>query len=182
MRFTNLNEIYENTSEIDLIEDSDVEAMLAIMEEPTYYIEAARDENWEAAMRSELQSITRNKTWELVKLPSGQRPIGLKWVFKLKKNAEGEIVKYKARLVAKGYVQKQGIDFEEVFASVARLDTVRLILAMAANRGWQIHHLDVKTAFLNGELQEEVYVTQPEGFEVKGKENYVLKLNKHYMA
>jgi len=118
MRFRNLNEIYENTSEIDLIEDSDVEAMLAIMEEPTYYIEAAGDENWEAAMRSELQSITRNKTWELVKLPSGQRPIGLKWVFKLKKNAEGEIVKYKARLVAKGYVQKQGIDFEEVFASL----------------------------------------------------------------
>ena len=115
MRFRNLNEIYENTSEIDLIEDSDVEAMLAIMEEPTCYREAAGDENWEATMRSELQSITRNKTWELVKLPSGQRPIGLMWVFKLKKNAEGEIVKYKARLVAKGYVQKQGIDFEEFF-------------------------------------------------------------------
>jgi hypothetical protein len=99
-------------------------------------------------------------------------------VFKLKKNAEGEIIKYKARLVAKGYVQKQGIDFEEVFAPVARLDTVRMILALAANRGWQVHHLDVKTAFLNGDLEEEVYVSQPEGFEVKGKEKCVLKLSK----
>jgi hypothetical protein len=85
-------------------------------------------------------------------------------VFNLKRNAEGEVVKHKARLVAKGYVQKQGIDFEEVFAPMARLDTVRLILAIAANKGWQVHHLDVKTAFLNGELEEEVYVSQPDGF------------------
>ena len=87
-------------------------------------------------------------------------------------------MKDKARLVAKGYVQKQGIDFEEVFAPVARLDTVRLLLAMAANWGWQVHHLDVKTAFLDGELVEDVYVSQPEGFVIKGKEQLVLKLNK----
>jgi hypothetical protein len=99
--------------------------------------------------------------WELVKLPVGHKPIGLKWVFKLKRNVEGEVVNHKARLVAKGFVQKQGIDFEEVFAPVARLDTVRLILAIAANRGWEVHHLDVKTAFLNGELAENVYVSQP---------------------
>jgi hypothetical protein len=84
-------------------------------------------------------------------------------VFKLKKNADGEVVKYKAMLVAKGYVQKQRVDFEEVFAPVARLDIVRMILALAANRGWQVHHLDVKTTFLNGDLEEEVYVSQPEG-------------------
>ena len=129
-------------------------------------------------MRSELQSISRNRTWELVKLPPGQRPIGLKWVFKLKRNANGEVIKHKARLVEKGYVQKQGVDFEEVFAPVARLDTVRMILAIATNRGWQVHHLDVKTAFWNGDLEEEVYVSQPEGFEVKGKEKHVLKLSK----
>ena len=87
-------------------------------------------------------------------------------------------MKDKARLVAKGYVQKQGIDFEEVFAPVARLDTVRLLLAMAANWGWQVHHLDVKTAFLDGELVEDVYVSQPEGFVIKGKEQLVLKLSK----
>jgi len=96
----------------------------------------------------------------------------------LKRNAEGEVVKHKARLVAKGYVQKKGIDFKEVFAPVARLDTVRLILTLAANRGWQVHHLDVKTAFLNGDLEEEVYVSQPEGFEEKAKEKHVVKLSK----
>jgi hypothetical protein len=129
-------------------------------------------------MESEIQSINKNKTWELVNLLAGRKPIGLKWVFKLKKNAEGEAVKHKSRLVAKGYVQKQGIDFEEVLAPVARLDTVRLILALAANRGWEVHHLDVKTAFLNGELAENVYVSQPEGFVKKGKEQMVLKLSK----
>jgi hypothetical protein len=91
LRFRNLNEIYENTTEIEMDVDSNVEAMLAIMEEPTCYQEAAGDETWEAAMKSELQSITRNKTWELVMLPNGQRPVALKWVFKLKRNAEGEI-------------------------------------------------------------------------------------------
>jgi len=105
-----------------------------------------------------MQSIERNKTWELVKLPVGKKPIGLKWVFKLKRNSNGEVVKYKARLVAKGYVQKYGIYFEEVFAPVARLDTVRVLLAFAANNGWKVHHLDVKSAFLHGKLEEEVYV------------------------
>jgi hypothetical protein len=85
------------------------------------------------AMDSEMQSICKNGTWELAILPPGQKAIGLKWVFKLKKNSKGEIVKHKARLVAKGYVQKQGVDFEEVFAPMARLDTIRLILALAAN-------------------------------------------------
>lgn len=114
----------------------------------------------------------------MCRLLVGHKPIGLKWVFKLKKNSEGEVVKHKARLVAKGYVQKKGIDFDEVFAPVARLDTVRLMLAMAANRGWQVHHLDVKSAFLHRELEEEVYVSQPEGYVVKGREQYVLKLSK----
>ena len=89
-----------------------------------------------AAMSTEIQSICKNRTWELSTLPPRQKPIGLKWVYKLKRNFDGEVVKHKARLVAKGYVQKQGVDFEEVFARVARLDTIRLILAMAANRGW----------------------------------------------
>ena len=82
----------------------------------------------------------------------GHKVIGLKWVFKLKKDSNREIIKYKARLVAKGYTQQQGVDFDEVFAPVARLDIVRVILAVAANRGWQVDHLDVKSTFLNGEL------------------------------
>ena len=85
-------------------------------------------------------------------------------MFKLKKDPNGEVVKRKARLVAKGYVQRQDIGFEEVFAPIARLDTVRVILALTANQSWEVHHLDVKSAFLNGELEEEVYVTQPKGF------------------
>jgi hypothetical protein len=129
-------------------------------------------------MDSEMQSICKNGTWDLATLPPGQKAIGLKWVYKLKKNADGEVVKHKARLVAKGFVQQQGVDFEEVFAPVARLDTIRFILALVANRGWQVHHLDVKTAFLNGELEEEVYVAQPEGYVEKGKERMVLKLSK----
>jgi len=175
VRFRNLNEVYQDTVEVELTSDSEVEALLAVMEEPSCYQDAAGDGNWIEAMESEIQSINKNKTWELVKLPAGQKPIGLKWVYKLKKNAEGEIVKYKARLVAKGYVQRQGIDYEEVFAPVARLETVRLILALAANRSWEVHHLDVKTTFLNGELIEDVYQCMCHSLKVlkkKGKKRW----------
>ncbi|GKD12058.1 zinc finger, CCHC-type containing protein [Tanacetum coccineum] len=102
----------------------------------------------------------------------------LKWVYKAKRDEKGKIIKYKARLVAKGYVQEQGIDFDEVFAPVARIETVQLILALAAYHGWQVHHLDVKSAFLHGDLKEEVYVTQPEGFIQQGNSGKVYKLTK----
>jgi len=114
----------------------------------------------------------------LVELPLHARPIGLKWVYKTKKDAAGVITKHKARLVAKGYVQRQGVDFDEVFAPVARLESVRLLLAHAASEGWAVHHMDVKSAFLNGDLQEEVYVEQPPGFVLKGHERKVLHLVK----
>ncbi|KAF0888371.1 hypothetical protein E2562_014193 [Oryza meyeriana var. granulata] len=119
-----------------------------------------------------------NQTWRLVPLPPGHRPIGLKWVYKVKKNAAGEVIKHKARLVAKGYVQQPGMDFDEVFAPVARIESVRLLLALAAQEGWSVHHMDVKSAFLNGELIEEVYVRQPPGFTVAGHEDKVLRLDK----
>jgi hypothetical protein len=102
----------------------------------------------------------------------------LKWVFKLKTDESGTVVKHKARLVAKGYVQKQGIDFEEVFAPVARMESVGVLLAVAAHNGWHVHHMDVKCAFLNGELSEEVYVSQPPGFTAEGEEGKVLRLHK----
>uniref|UniRef100_A0ACD5TNV1 Uncharacterized protein n=1 Tax=Avena sativa TaxID=4498 RepID=A0ACD5TNV1_AVESA len=132
---------------------------LAAGEEPTSFAEAEREDCWRRAMLDELQSIDSNNTWTLTSLPVGHRAIGLKWVFKVKKNEHGHIVKHKARLVAKGYVQRQGVDFEEVFAPVARLESVRLILTLAAQRGWEVHHMDVKSAFLNGDLEEEVYVS-----------------------
>ena len=154
------------------------ELMLAQTEEPSCYNEAAGQPQWEEAMAKEIEAIEKNETWSLVPLPVGHKVIELKWVFKLKKNSDSEVIQHKARLVAKGYVQRQGIDFEETFAPVARMDTIRVILALAANYGWKIYHLDVKSAFLNGELEEDVYVTQPEGFKVTGKENMVLKLKK----
>jgi hypothetical protein len=112
----------------------------------------------------------------LVELPASHQSIGLKWVYKLKNNAQGLIVKHKARLVAKGYVEREGIDFDEVFALVARLDSVRLLLALAAQEGWLVYHFDVKSAFLNGDLREEVYVIQPPGFVNKGQEHKVYRL------
>jgi hypothetical protein len=129
-------------------------------------------------MEEEMRSIHDNQTWELTTLPAGHRAIGLKWVFKVKKDPAGLIVKHKARLVAKGYAQRQGVDFDEVFAPVARLETVRLLLALAAHSGWQVHHMDVKSAFLNGELEEEVYVQQPPGFADAKHGGHVLKLHK----
>ncbi|KAG7547963.1 Zinc finger CCHC-type [Arabidopsis suecica] len=152
--------------------------LMCLNNEPRYFQEAKQFKEWTNACEDELSSIERFKTWDLVDLPTGAKPIGVKWVFKLKRNSDGSINKYKARLVAKGYVQKYGVDFEEVFAPVARIETIRLLVDLAAANGWEIHHLDVKTAFLHGELKETVYVTQPEGFEKKGSEDKVYKLNK----
>lgn len=119
-------------------------------------------------MKEEMDVVERNGTWEHVHLPRSHRPIGLHWVFKLKKNEAGAIVKHKARLVAKGYVQQPRVDFGEVFAPVAHLESVLLLLALAAHEGWPVHVVDVKSAFLNGVLDEEVYVSQPPGFIIPG--------------
>jgi hypothetical protein len=154
------------------------ELLAAIGDEPASAEEAKGVKEWRMAMLEEMVSIEENKTWTLVDPPKGQRAIGLKWVFKLKRDEHGEVVKYKARLVAKGYVQRQGIDFEEVFAPVARMESVRVVLAVAAHHGWSVHHMDVKSAFLNGELAEEVYVSQPPGFTAAGHEEKVLRLHK----
>jgi len=99
-------------------------------------------------------------------------------VYKVKVNPKGEVVKYKARLVARGFLQKHGVDYEEVFSPIARLETVRVVVAHASMQRWKIHQLDVKSVFLNGELEEEVYVEQPTGFVKQGSENKVLKLRK----
>nr|GEX85959.1 retrovirus-related Pol polyprotein from transposon TNT 1-94 [Tanacetum cinerariifolium] len=155
--FKDLTEIYQNARIVE------TETLLFTEEEPRNYMEASTDKKWIEAMEIELDSINKNNTWTLTTLPMNKKAIGLKWVFKTKRDAKGKIIKYKERLVAKGYVHEQGIDFE-VFAPVAQIETVRLILALAAYHGWQVHHLDVKSAFLHGDLKEEVYVTQPGGF------------------
>ena len=147
-------------------------------DEPASFAEAERHPSWRKAMEEEMASIEENCTWSLVDLPHGRRAIGLKWVFKVKRDENGAVAKYKARLVVKGYAQRQGIDYDEVFAPVARLDTVCLLIALATHEGWEIHHMDVKSAFLNGDLMEEVYVEQPTGFIRKGNEHKVFKLKK----
>ncbi|KAI9182272.1 hypothetical protein LWI28_023767 [Acer negundo] len=129
-------------------------------------------------MDSEIQSIEKNKTWELTNLPKGRKAIGVKWVYKTKRNVKGEVQRYKARLVAKGYKQKEGVDYGEVFAPVARLKTIRLLISLAAQKSWKIYQLDVKSVFLNGFLKEEIYVEQPPGYEKKGKEDKVCRLKK----
>lgn len=133
-------------------------------------------------MDTEMKAIERNNTWDLVDPPEGVVPIGVKWFFKTKLNGRGQVEKYKARLVAKGYAQKYGINYTEVFAPVARLDTVRVLLVMAAENAWEVFQLDVKldvkSAFLHGEIQEEIYVHQPAGFIKKGREGQVYKLRK----
>ena len=122
--------------------------------------------------------IEKNNTWELVNRPHGKDIIGVKWVYKTKLNPDGTIQKHKARLVAKGYSQQPGIDYNETCAPVARLDTIRALIALASQKGWSIHQLDVKSAFLKGVLEEEIYVEQPQGFVSEGKENKVLRLRK----
>ncbi|GJV60668.1 ribonuclease H-like domain, reverse transcriptase, RNA-dependent DNA polymerase [Tanacetum coccineum] len=140
--FKDRMEIYQNAREVE------TETLLFTEEEPRNYKEASTYKKWIEAMEIELDSINKNNTWTLTTLPTNQKVIGIKWVFKTKRDAKGNIIKYKARLVAKGYIPEQGIDFDEVFAQVARIETVRLILALAAYHGWQVHHLDVKSAFL----------------------------------
>lgn len=111
-------------------------------------------------------------------LPKGKKPVGCKWVFNLKYNADGTIERYKARLVAKGYTQTYDIDYTETFAPVAKLNIVRVLISLAANLDWQLQQLDLKNAFLNGELEEEVFMTLPPGFCKINEEKWVCKLKK----
>lgn len=153
-------------------------AMLFAEDDPVKFDEAVKHERWRKAMEAEIKSIEDNNTWELVELPVNAKVIGVKWVFKTKFNEKGDVDKFKARLVAKGFHQTQGVDFYEVFAPVARWDTIRLILGAAARKRWNVFQLDVKSAFLHGDLQEDVYVDQPPGFETLDEIDKVYKLKK----
>ncbi|XP_075158155.1 uncharacterized protein LOC142231430 [Haematobia irritans] len=133
---------------------------------------------WISAMNDELKSIIDNKTWELVDLPEGRKAIGCKWVFKKKTNEKGQIIRYKARLVAQGYNQKFGVDYDEVFAPVVRQTTTRTLFSIAGKEKMHLYHFDVKTAFLNGDLKETIYMKQPPGFQSNEKADKVCLLKK----
>jgi hypothetical protein len=125
-----------------------------------------------------MRALEKNKTWELVDLPPGKQPVGCKWVFTIKHTPEGKIDRYKARLVAKGYTQTYGIDYEETFAPVAKMSSVRTLISCAVNFDWSIYQMDVKNAFLHGDLHEEVYMQIPPGFESNHNTGKVLRLHR----
>ena len=129
-------------------------------------------------MKSELHSMYSNQVWDLVKAPKGIKPIGCKWVYKRKRGIDGKVETFKARLVAKGYTQKEGIDYEETFSPIAMLKSIRILLSIAAHYDYEIWKMDVKTAFLNGNLDKEIYMMQPKGFITKNQEHMVCKLKR----
>ncbi|KAL0408877.1 UNVERIFIED_CONTAM: Retrovirus-related Pol polyprotein from transposon TNT 1-94 [Sesamum radiatum] len=139
-------------------------ASLSMLQEPKSFSEAVKHVEWRDAIQAELDALEQNQTWKLTTLPVHKRPIGCKWVFKTKLRADGSVERYKARLVAKGFNQIEGIDCTDNFFPVAKTVTVRLFLTLVAARGWVLHQLDVNNAFLHGYLEEDIYMTPPEGY------------------
>ena len=133
-------------------------------------------------MDEEIESIEKNETWELFDVPKDKDVISVKWIYKTKQDADGNFQKHKAIMVARGFTQQRDIDFNEMFTPVACMDTVRTVLSIAAQNKWHVHQMDVKLAFLNGYVEEEVYVEQPQGYEVPGQEHKVYRMKKELYA
>src|SRR6266487_4225588 len=148
---------------------------------PEYFQEAMEsDENqkWLDAMNDEMKSLHDNHTYDLVKLPKGKRALENRWIYRVKHESNSESPRYKARLVVKGFRQRRGVDFNEIFSHVVKMSSIRTVLGLAATLDLEVEQMDVKTAFLHGDLEEEIYMKQPDGFQVKGKEDYVCRLRK----
>ncbi|KAL0461671.1 UNVERIFIED_CONTAM: Retrovirus-related Pol polyprotein from transposon RE2 [Sesamum latifolium] len=143
-----------------------VTTLLPFPQEPRSFAEATKHSEWREAMKAEIHALEKNNTWKLTPLPAGKRTIGCKWVFKTKLRTDGRVERYKARLVAKGYNQVEGIDYTDSFSPVAKAVTVRLFLTLAATNGWALQQLDVNNAFLHGYLDEDIFMTPPEGYQV----------------
>ena len=129
-------------------------------------------------MDSEMRSLQENDVWDLVELPPGRKTVGSKWVFKKKTGADGTVERFKARLVAQGFTQKYGMDYDKTFCPVVRQESLRVLIALSVGSGLKLHQVDVTTAFLNGTLEEEVFMRRPDGFVKKGSENLVFRLKK----
>ena len=164
-------EVYLHESESDL----------GIENDPMTFSQAMNDVNsdkWLEAMKDELKSMVQNEVWDLVELLEGHQKVGCKWVFKTKRDSRGNLERYKARLVAKGFTQKDGVNYKETFSPISKKDSFRIIMALVAHYDLELHQMDAKTAFLHGNLNEEVYIDQPMGFIEKGKEHMVCKLKR----
>jgi len=176
---TFLVETFENL-DVDVITEELVSIFL-IEEDPKTYQEAIRSIDatfWKEAIKSEIDSPESNKIWELTDLHKDCRPISSKWIFKKKLRSDGSINKYKAKLIIRGYDQKKGIDYFDTYSPVTRIATIRTLITLAALFNLVVHQMDVKTTFLNGDLEKETYMTQPEGCEAPGQENKVCRLRK----
>ena len=140
--------------------------------------QAISQPHWREAMSTELTSLMKHETWDLVLPPSNCTPVGCKWVFRLKWHADGSVDRFKARLVAKGYDQRLGIDYKETFSPVVKPETIRTVLSIVVMKGWDLRQMDVNNAFLNGALTETVFMAQPPGFKDLSKPNHFFKLKK----
>ena len=168
VRFIGLGETYEAISK-------------KAKSDPYTYEEAKRDidaHHWVKVMKSELDSMYSDQVWDLVKAPNGIKPAGCKWVYKRKRGIDRKVETFKVRLVTKGYTQKEGIDYEETFSPVTMLKSIRILLSISTPYEYEIWKMDAKTAFLNGNLEEETYMMQPEGFIAKNQEHMVCKLKR----
>ncbi|KAI3816802.1 hypothetical protein L1987_16507 [Smallanthus sonchifolius] len=157
-------------------------ANVAIVEsrfiEPETFGDAIKQKEWRLAMEEEILALKRNQTWELVPQPTDVNLVSCKWVYKLKRKADGSIERFKARLVARGFSQQYGLDYEDTFSPVAKLTTIRVLLAVATCKKWRLWQMDVNNAFLYGDLDHVIYMTQPLGFESENHPEYVCKLKK----
>ena len=170
IELNDLNELDETFISLHMLED-----------DPKTYDEAISSLDasfWKDAINSEIESIMSNHTWELVDMPKGNKAIGCRWIFKKKLKVDGSVDRFKARLVIRGFTQKHGIDFFDTYSPVTKIATIRALFALASSYKLLVHQMDVKTAFLNGDLDEEIYMEQPPGCEVPGQENKVCKLKK----
>ena len=155
--------------------EGDIQFLVSItnQNDPLTYRDAIDDydkDKWQDAMNQEMESMYSNFVWELVNPPEDVRSIGCKWIFKIKRGIDGKVENFKARLVEKGYTQKEGVDYEETFSPVAMLKSIHILLSISSCLDYEIWKMDVKTAFLNGYLEESIYMMQPEGFVAKGQQ------------
>jgi hypothetical protein len=146
--------------------------------EPTCYTSTAKFPEWRTAMNEDFTALLKNNTWTLVPPSTAHNIIGCKWVFRIKHKADGTIERYKARLVAKGFHQQPGVDYSETFSPVVKPTTIRLVLSLALSAGWSMRQIDIQNAFLHGDLSEDVYMTQPPGFQHPSLPLHLCKLNK----
>lgn len=169
-------------SDYELLFAEEVEPSVLISEfsEPTTYKSALKDvnsEKWQTSMREEMDSLLKNRTWDLVSLLPNRRPLKNKWIYHVKDEAKGNKC-FKARLVVKGFDQEKGIDFNKIFSPVVKMTTIQIVLGVAAVWDLELEQLDVKTAFLHGDVEEELYMEQPQGFVKKGHEHLYCRLNR----